>query len=242
MAELPHALLCILFPLDPVARIRELTRDYIHWLIAPLSDPRAIAHLHASPAARRDLLSHITVIEQGMNLLIHHRARQLLGQPFQHRNAEHRHPVRDKSVDAIVARLTHLVQLFDNLDRLAQRRAQRDPLSLRASSPLRLDATHRSTSPGFAGGGLRGRWASLVLPRQRRDGLASRSAAKAAGGCASSRGCLRSTGPPFQRSTAYCRLPTAPEAKLPRPPPHAPNKKAALTSGLFQFSRPSRTD
>jgi len=147
MAELLHALLCILFPLDPVARIRELTRDYIRWMIAPLSDPRAIAHLHASPEARRELLSHITVIEQGMNLLIHHRTRQLLGKPFQHHDATHRHPVRDKSVDAIVARLTRLLALFDNLERLAQRRAERNPLSLRASSPLRLDATHRSTSP-----------------------------------------------------------------------------------------------
>ncbi len=215
MAELLHALLCILFPLDPVARIRELTRDYIRWLIAPLSDPRAIPHLHASPAARRELLSHIAVIEQGMNLLIHHRARQLLGHPFQHHDAEHRHPVRDKSVDAIVARLTRLLALFDNLDRLAARRAQRHPLSLRASSPLRLDATHRSTSPGFAGGGPTTHTALEVLHRRRRGRWIARSRAQDGGGCASSRG------PPLINSIAYCRLPTASVATRRRPLPHA---------------------
>ena len=138
MTELFLVLLRILFPLDPVARLREITREYLNWLVTCLEDPQKLNDFLTNPEACAGVEAHVIVIEHGVQLLINERARQIAGLPFIY--TERLKLVRlhrAKPPRKILARLNRAAALFDNLERLAQRRAQRMQREL-ANNPLRL--------------------------------------------------------------------------------------------------------
>jgi hypothetical protein len=152
MTELFLLLLRILFPLDFVARARELTRDYLAEIIGWLEDPLALADIRHDPCRLARLEAHIIVAEHGVQLLIHDRARQLLGLPFVYIPRLKRPELtRAHTLGHLFKRLHYLIRLFDHADRLAQRRADRMRRELE-QTPLRPDAPHRSTSPACGGG------------------------------------------------------------------------------------------
>jgi len=146
MTELFLVLLRILFPLDPVARLREITREYLNWLVTCLEDPQKLNDFLTNPETCAGVEAHVIVIEHGVQLLINERARQIAGLPFIY--TERLKLVllhRAKPPRKILARLNRAAALFDHLERLAHRRAQRMQREL-ANNPLRLAATLQSTS------------------------------------------------------------------------------------------------
>ncbi len=203
MGQMLLILLRILFPLDPVARTRELMRSWLGMVMSWVADPEELEAYAYWSEDRAKLESCICFLEYAMQVLIHDRACQMLGQRYVHvplQDKPHiRHP---KSLNQLLKRLAQLARDFHNLDALASRRANRMRRD-RDSAPLRLDATHRSPSPGFAGGGPATHTALEVLPRQRRGRWRAHICARDGGGCASSRG------PPSTNSIAHCRLPIA---------------------------------
>ncbi|MDP3493604.1 MAG: hypothetical protein Q8R82_10850, partial [Hyphomonadaceae bacterium] len=148
MVDLLLTLLRILFPLDPVARLREITRDYISQIMGWLDDPFDVEEIAHREDLREILEAHIIAAEHGVQLLITERARQIAGLPFIY-TARIAPPYlrRTKSLSRLLKRLTNLARLFHNLERLAQRRAER--MIRERGCPLRLDASHRSTSPAL---------------------------------------------------------------------------------------------
>jgi len=149
MTELFLVLLRILFPLDPVARLREITREYLNWLVTCLEDPAELNDFLTNPEACAGVEAHVIVIEHGVQLLINERARQIAGLPFIY--TERLKLVllhRAKPPRKILARLNRAAALFDNLERLAQRRAKRMQREL-ANNPLRLAPSAQSTSPSL---------------------------------------------------------------------------------------------
>ncbi|MDP3492893.1 MAG: hypothetical protein Q8R82_07250 [Hyphomonadaceae bacterium] len=148
MVDLLLTLLRILFPLDPIARLREITRDYISQIMGWLDDPFDVEEIHHREDLREILEAHIITAEHGVQLLITERARQIAGLPFIY-TARIAPPYlrRTKSLSRLLKRLTNLARLFHNLEQLAHRRAER--IIRERGCPLRLDATHQSTSPAL---------------------------------------------------------------------------------------------
>jgi hypothetical protein len=200
MIDLLITLLRILFPLDPVARLREITRDYINAIVSCLEDPARREQILNTPHLCAKLDADIAALEHGIHLLIHERARQILGLPYIYTpripSPEQR---RARPLSQIIARLGRMAALFHNLERLAQRRATRMKRELE-ENPLRLDATHRSTSPALCAeeenhqrlsSSSASRWGRWIGASSRRDGGGS----------------LRTRGPP-ERLKPNCRLST----------------------------------
>ena len=149
MTELFLVLLRILFPLDPVARLREITREYLNWLVTCLEGPAKLNDVLTNPEACAGVEAHVIVIEHGVQLLINERARQIAGLPFIY--TERLKLVllhRAKPPRKILARLSRAAALFDNLERLAQRRAKRMQREL-ANTPLRLAPLAQSAFPAL---------------------------------------------------------------------------------------------
>ncbi|MDP3492232.1 MAG: hypothetical protein Q8R82_03895, partial [Hyphomonadaceae bacterium] len=128
---------------------REVTREYLHWLVACLEDPQKLDDFLNTPEACAGVEAHIMVIEHGVQLLITERARQIAGLPFIY-TARLKPPVlhRAKPPRQILARLSRAAALFHDLERLAQRRAKRMQRE-RIESPLRLAPSAQSTSPAL---------------------------------------------------------------------------------------------
>mgnify|MGYP006362032295 FL=1 len=149
MVDLLVTLLRILFPLDPVARLREITRDYLQEIMGWLDDPFKVAEIASRPDYCEILEAHIITAEHGVQLLITERARQIAGLPFIY-TPRIAPPWlrRTKSLPRLLTRLTNLARLFHNLERLAQRRSERMRCEL-AENPLRLAPPPQSTSPSL---------------------------------------------------------------------------------------------
>ena len=226
MKALWQIILQILWRLRPVQALEVNLRDVIDMGLAMFADDLALDDITHDPAYRSTLAAAFFDAHRKLDLLIYLRACEIAGVRAKITSFKPDYSHTSSSADLIkLWRSFHrLLVKFDDRERCAAKRAERlkredttIPPSLR-DNPLRLDAPHRSTSPGFAGGELRGRCAFLVLHRQRRGRWIARSCAQDGGGCASSRGCLRTRGPPL--TSLACRLPTA--SQLPaRPPPHA---------------------
>ncbi len=205
-------LLRILFPLDKVARSREFMRAWLQKIVSWVTDPEDIEGFAYWTDDRAKLEGHICALEYAMQVLIHERAREILGLPFiffpRQRNPHIRHP---KSMHQLFKRLAQSARNFDNLDKLAARRAERmrreESLSpsLR-DSPLRLDAPHRSTSPTLCvvEDAITG---ASPPSRKARGRWIARSCAQDGGGCVLARGCLRTRGPPL--ASLNCLMPAA---------------------------------
>jgi len=198
MGQMLLILLRILFPLDPVARTRELMRNWLGMVMSWVADPEELEAYAYWSEDRAKLESCICFLEYAMQVLLHDRSQQILGLRYVHiplQDKPHiRHP---KSLNQLLKRLAQLARDFHTLDMLASRRADRMRRD-RDSDPLRLAATPQSTSP------------ALRAVEANHRPLAS-TCAKHWGRWigASSRGCLRTRGPPSHQSTAYCRPPIA---------------------------------
>ena len=207
MGQMFILLLRILFPLDKVARSRELMRAWLQMVMGWVADPEDVEGFAYWADDRAKLEGHVCALEHAMQVLIHERARDLLGLPFiyfpRQRNPKIRHP---NSMSQLFKRLTQLARNFHNLDELAAKRANRIKRE-RDSNPLRLAATPQSTSPTLRAveanhqrtfdvqiaSTTSQKWGRWIGASSRRDG----------GGGAFPRG------PPSHQSTAYCRLPIA---------------------------------
>jgi hypothetical protein len=212
-------LLRILFPLDPVARTRELMRNWLGMVMSWIADPEELEAYAYWSEDRAKLESCICFLEYAMQVLLHDRACQMLGQRYVHvplQDKPHiRHP---KSLHQLLKRLAQLARDFHNLDALAARRANHMRRE-RDSDPLRLAATPQSTSPSLrlveanSPLQLNARFASTCAKHWGR--WIARSCAQDGGGGAFARG------PPSTNSIAYCRPPIASRASA-RDRPHTP--------------------
>jgi hypothetical protein len=202
MGQMLLILLRILFPLDPVARTRELMRSWLGMVISWAADPEELEAYAYWSEDRARLESCICFLEYAMQALLHDRAQQMLGQRYVHvplQDKPHiRHP---KSLNQLLKRLGQLARDFHNLDALAAKRANRMRRD-RDSNPLRLAATPQSTSPALRAVEASHRrlastsashWGRWIGASSRRDG-----------GCGAF-----PRGPPSHQSIAYCRLPIA---------------------------------
>ena len=157
-----------LFPLDPVRQCIAALCDRVTVMVELILNDEALDDLAADPEARIALEAALIDYEATLRLTISARAHQIAKLRFiPGKKAFHR-PTRARSLIDLVKRIRVLALDCADIERLAQlqaihlkRERDADPLgaithapSLRAS-PLRLDASHRSTSPGFAGGGRR---------------------------------------------------------------------------------------
>jgi len=212
MKALWQIILTILWRLRPVQALEANLSDVIAMGLAMFADDNGLEDLAEDAAYRSTLAAALFDAHRKADLLIYLRACEISGQRprITSFKPDYSHTHASTDVLALWKSFHCLVAKFDDYERLAHLRAERMrredttiPPSLR-DSPLRLDATHQSTSPGFAGGGLRGRCAFLVLHRQRRGRWIARSCAQDGGGCALARG------PPSPHSITYCRLPRAP--------------------------------
>jgi lysozyme len=205
MGQMFVLLLRILFPLDKVARSRELMRGWLQMVMGWVADPEDVEGFAYWTDDRAKLEGHVCALEYAMQGLIHERARDLLGLPFiyfpRQRNPIIRHP---KSMSQLFKRLTQLARDFHNLDTLAERRADRIKRE-RDSNPLRLAATPQSTSPALRAVEANHRPLASTSATHWGRWIA-RSCAQDGGGGAFARG------PPSHQSIAYCQLPIASRA------------------------------
>jgi len=175
MIELFLILLRLLFPRDPVAAMTEAMRFFLGSLLARLEDAETLLQLQNDPRERASLEAAIASAEDGINLIIHHRARQILGLRLTHIPANTEHPPHcARPLHEVLARFERAVSLYENIERLAQRRAQRMKREM-ADNPLDLDVSTPSCP----------RYRYTCVPQ---DGMPRRSVAKAGGGCALARG------------------------------------------------------
>ncbi len=140
MGQMFLILLRILFPLDPVARAQELMRSWLRQVMDAVTDPEEIESFAYWPEDRLMLERAICVLEYAMRMLIHARARQMLGLRYVYVPLQPAPDIRKaKSLGQLLKRITQLARDFHNLDKLAARRAKRMKCE-RDNDPLRLAA------------------------------------------------------------------------------------------------------
>ena len=216
MKALWQIILQILWRLRPVQALEVNLRDVIDMGLAMFADDLALDDITHDPAYRSTLAAAFFDAHRKLDLLIYLRACEIAGVRAKITSFKPDYSHTSSSADLIKLwrSFLRLVAKFDDYERYAVKRAERlkredttIPPSLR-DSPLRLDATHRSTSPGFAGGGPTTHTALEVLPRQRRGRWIGASSRRDGGGCVLARGCLRTRGPPPHHAITHCQLPT----------------------------------
>ncbi|RYZ14575.1 MAG: hypothetical protein EON61_03185 [Alphaproteobacteria bacterium] len=204
MNALWQIILRILWRLRPVTALEVNLHDVVEIGFAMFTHDHAFADVCADPKRLSRLAAAMGDSHAKLNLLIYLRACEIAG--ITPRNARfipnftHTHASTDPL--SLWRSFERLVAKFDDYEHLAAKRAARlkreatpIPPSLR-DSPLRLDAAHQSTSP--ARRAVEDTTAALSPPsRDARGRWIARSRAQDGGGCASSRGRLHATGPPF---------------------------------------------
>ena len=149
MGQMLLILLRILFPLDPVARYRELMRNWLGMVMSWVADPEELEAYAYWTEDRAKLESCICFLEYAMQVLIHDRTRQMLGLRYVYSPLQDKPHIRHpKSLDQLLKRLAQLARDFHHLDAIAAKRADRMRRE-RDSTPLRLAATPQSTSPSL---------------------------------------------------------------------------------------------
>ena len=149
MGQMLLILLRILFPLDPVARYRELMRNWLGMVMSWVADPEELEAYAYWTEDRAKLESCICFLEYAMQVLIHDRTRQMLGLRYVYSPLQDKPHIRHpKSLNQLLKRLAQLARDFHNLDVLASRRADRMRRE-RGNDPLRLAAAPQSTSPSL---------------------------------------------------------------------------------------------
>ena len=221
-------LLRILFPLDPVAQLREVTRYFISGIIDMLADAEWLAEFEDYHDARAMLEGMIASAEEGIKLLIHERACQILGMPYWYVARPREYPPRrGRAMSDITARLTRVHILQDRMEYLAQRRAQRMRQELEAN-PLRLAPSAQSTSPAPCAVESNHRRLTATTPEEWGRWIARP--------CAQDGGGSRVRGPPHT-PIADCPLPIASVAPQLRTPPLAEKSCTPTAAHCFTTSR-----
>lgn len=149
-----------LFPRDHLRQGAEALRQRVAQLVHIAKDEAQLAQLLIDPALRRQLEFMILDAEDCLRLWIAMRGCQIAKQrPNKPHSRAAPNLTHAKDLPELLARIAALAAACAAMEQRAQMHAARltqmreaDPLSLRASSPLR-HAPH-ATSPGFAGGGL----------------------------------------------------------------------------------------
>jgi len=150
-----------LFPRDPIRQGAEALRHRVAQLVHVSKDTASLSRLLIDPALRLHLELLILDAEDCLRLWIAMRGCQIAkvrpGLPHKRCTP---HLVHARDLSELLARIGALVAMFRDKEKLAQAHAAKlkqlrdaDPLSLRASGPLRLAAAPRSTSPAFGEGG-----------------------------------------------------------------------------------------
>jgi len=251
MKALWQIILAILWRLRPVQALEVNLRDVIEIGLSLFADDLEVETLSADPHYRREIAAALADAHAKLGLLVYLRACELTNTRHAIRSfiPNHSFTHASTSLDALWRSFHRLIAKFDDYECLAAKRAERmkrDATTLTPSlrdSPLRLDATHQSTSPACGGGGLATHTGLEVLPRQKRGRWIGASSRRDGGGCASSRGWLHATGPPYSARLpiADCRLPQKPSFRdRPRMPDPQPIRPANLRVHTEQIGETDR--
>ncbi len=143
-----------------------------------------------SEAGRRELEAGIAFGEDGINIMIYARTCELLGLTPVIKRPIYQEPAKSRPIAELLACHARMLDRQRTFEQRAQRRAARILREMAHppyGGPLRLDATHQSTSPALR---MVEDAVSLleVLPRRRRGRWIARTCAQDGGGCASPRG------------------------------------------------------
>ena len=163
-------------------------------------------------AGRRELEAGIAFGEDGINIMIYARTCELLGVTPIIKSPIFQEPAKSRPIAELLARHARMLDRLRTFEQRAQRRAariMRENTHPPYGGPLRLDATHQSTSPAFHAVEDAAR-ALEVLHRRRRGRWIARPCAQDGGGCASPRGPPPTHHCPFP--IAYCLAATCENA------------------------------
>jgi hypothetical protein len=146
--QLLWIILRALFPNDPVQRCIGAARHRIALMVSEVFSPQTLFLLEHDPQARLYIEALIIDYEAALHMAIGARACQIARMRFRfHAKAFYR-PTRALSVEALLTRIRALVSMCNNIERLAQIRAERfkrerdaDPLGC---CPLRHAASQRA--------------------------------------------------------------------------------------------------
>jgi hypothetical protein len=136
----------ILLPLHPMLRARRAVLDFLRGFDAFLSYPEGYAQIANTPEGRAEFAAHIAFAEDGLNLLVAARTRELLGLPLNMGRWRTVATARARPMPNLMARYNRMRASVATIEARAQRRAARLAKELE-QNPLRPDASHRSTSP-----------------------------------------------------------------------------------------------
>jgi hypothetical protein len=227
LMTLLSVLLWCLYPLAPAKRLYELTRYALHQTLAKLSDERWIAWLCQDPDDPRSFPTFerwIDNLGSGIDLLIHLRARELLGLPNHDWTPPREamlQPRRSRSFEDLWRRLELCVLKFGELERLAARRAIR---------LQRLLAAPPQTAEQLAAAAWRAAAATTLAsgspaPARAATTTAAAGVAGVAGAAARARAGLRVRAPPWRSAIPCSPLPIPSRRPPRRTRPHAPRPK-----------------
>src|SRR5690349_18059761 len=124
-------ILWCLYPLAPAKRMYEAARHLLQLTVHKLSDPRWIDWLCENPDDRRSFPAFERILDTlnaTIDLLIHLRAREILGLPNHDWSTPRQHelqPRRSRSFEDLWRRLELCVLKFGDLERLAACRARK---------------------------------------------------------------------------------------------------------------------
>ena len=228
MYELSQIILWILWSLRPAMAVEANLVDIIRTGFALFADDETLAALAGDPDHCAGVHAALADAHTKLDLMIYLRACEIAGVRCQSRGFEpNRTTTRSRHTpDTCWRSFRRLVHRFDDRERLAHLRAERLQRE-QAQSPLRLDASDRSTSPML----LMVEDLSVmrdVLHRLRRGRWIARSCAQDGGGS------LRTRGPP----------PSFPKTRTASPHAHARERTAtpthhATSGNLSQLPVPS---
>ena len=160
-----------LFPHDRVRQGLEAARRLVGQLALDALSDASLDQFARDPGSRRYLEAHIIAYEDSVRAVIAARACQIAGVALRPSWQEIHLPARAKSFAHVLARLNDLLEMCDDIERLAHLRAvklkrmrENDPLELEAhastDAALRAAAHHEAigvalilSSTGEAGGG-----------------------------------------------------------------------------------------
>jgi hypothetical protein len=149
--QLLWIILRALFPTDPVQQCIGAARHRIALMASQVFSPQSLFLLEHDPQARLHIEALIIDYEAALHMAIGARACQIAKIRFRYHPKTFYRPTRALSLAALLKRIRALVTMLNNIERLAQIRAERlkrerdaDPLGLGATSPLRHDAAQRT--------------------------------------------------------------------------------------------------
>jgi len=155
--QLLWIILRALFPNDPVQQCIGAARHRIALMASEVFSPQSLFLLEHDPRARLHIEALIIDYEAALHMAIGARACQIAKMRFRFRARAYYRPTRALSVEALLARIRALVTMANNIERLAQIRAERlkrerdaDPLGLSQHTHLTAQPYLRSSrrTPG----------------------------------------------------------------------------------------------